>query len=92
MMIRIICRMIGIFFILLGIILGIAPIPVGWLMMLIGLMFLIPTTPSVARMIRGARRRSRVFDSAFAGLTRRAPMPYKRVLRETEVDDTHFWR
>ena len=85
-MIRIIFRVIGIIFVLLGIILGIAPIPIGWLMMLIGLLFLIPTTPSVARFIRGMRRRSTTVDRAFAGLTRRAPMPYRRVLKETEVD------
>ena len=79
-------------FVLLGIILGIAPIPIGWLMMLIGLMFLIPTTPSVARFIRGLRRRSRMVDGAFASLTRRAPTPYRRVLKETEVEDVHLWR
>ena len=91
-MIRIICRVIGIVFVLLGIILGIAPIPIGWLMMLIGLMFLIPTTPSVARMIQRLRRRSATVDRAFHGLTRRAPMPYRRVLKETEVNDVRFWR
>lgn len=91
-MIRIILRVIGIVFVLLGIVLGIAPIPIGWLMMLIGLMFLIPTTPSVVRLIKGMRRRSSTVDKAFTGLARRAPTPYRRVLKETEVTDTHLWR
>lgn len=91
-MIRIILRVIGIAFVLLGIVLGFAPIPIGWIMVLIGLMFLIPTTPSVVRLIKGMRRRSQTVDRAFAGLSRRAPTPYRRVLKETEVDDTHLWR
>lgn len=91
-MIRIICRVIGLIFVILGIILGIAPVPIGWLMMMIGLMFLIPTTPSVARFIQGLRRRSSTIDRAFHGLSRRAPAPYRRVLRETEVNDVRFWR
>jgi len=91
-MIRILCRTIGIIFVILGIIFGIAPIPIGWILMLIGLMFLIPTTPSVARMIKNLRRRSVTVDRAFAGLTRRAPTPYRRVLKETEVNDVRFWR
>ncbi|WP_262689543.1 hypothetical protein [Kordiimonas aestuarii] len=84
-MIRILCRLIGSAFCFIGIIGMLTPIPFGLIFFVIGLLFLIPTTPSVTRAVRGARARSNMFDRAMHAATRAAPAPYRRVLRRTEI-------
>jgi len=84
-MMRILCRIIGLVLCLFGLIGMLTPIPLGILPFIVGLMFLIPTTPSAARAVRGARRKIRIFDRLMSAATNRMPYPYRRVLRETEV-------
>lgn len=84
-MMRILCRIIGVILCLFGIIGMLTPIPLGILPFVIGLIFLIPTTPSAARAVRWARRKIRIFDRLMSAVTNRMPYPYRRVLRETEV-------
>lgn len=84
-MMRILCRIIGLVLCLFGIIGMLTPIPLGILPFVLGLLFLIPTTPSAARVVRGARRKFRIFDRLMSATTNRLPYPYRRVLRETEV-------
>ena len=84
-MIRILCRIVGSAFCFIGIIGMLTPIPFGLIFFVIGLLFLIPTTPSVARAVRGARARSGLFDRGMHAATRAAPAPYRRVLRQTET-------
>ena len=69
-MIRILCRIVGSAFCFIGIIGMLTPIPFGLIFFVIGLLFLIPTTPSVARAVRGARARSGLFDRAMHAATR----------------------
>jgi len=84
-MLRILCQLIGSAFCLVGLVGMMTPIPFGLILFVIGLMFLIPTTPSVTRSVRWARGRSGLFDRSMHAVTRRAPAPYRRVLRRTEV-------
>lgn len=84
-MARILCRIIGGTLCFFGIIGMLTPIPFGLILFVIGLMFLIPSTPSAARAVRWMRSKIGLFDSAMHAITRRAPAPYRRVLRQTEV-------
>lgn len=84
-MMRALCQILGASLCLLGIVAMILPIPFGIIIFVIGLMFLIPTTPSAAKAVRWARRRLRVFDRLMSAVTVRLPYPYRRILRETEI-------
>ena len=83
---RLICRVVGTAFLLVGLVLAVLPIPFGILFILIGLMLLIPSSPLFARSVRRARARFGHVDGAFAFLTQRTPVPYRRILRATEPD------
>lgn len=82
---RILCQIIGGAFCFFGILGVLTPIPFGLIFFAIGLLFLIPTTPWVTRSVRRARGRFASFDRAMDAMTRRAPAPYRRVLRRTEI-------
>jgi len=88
-MLRILCRIIGGAFALLGALALILPIPlgliIGMIFLTIGLMFLIPSTPSTARHVRTLRTKSSKFDRAMSNMTRRLPAPYSRILSRTEI-------
>ena len=85
-MVRLISQIIGYFFLLLGVIGIIFPfLPIGLVCTVIGLMILIPTSPRLVRFIKNWRRKSYRVEKVFHGMTRRAPMPYRRVLRQTEI-------
>ena len=81
---RLICRVVGTAFLLVGLVLAVLPIPFGIPFILIGLMLLIPSSPLFARWVRRARARFEHVDGAFAFLTQRTPVPYRRILRATE--------
>ncbi len=83
---KILCRITGSALCLVGILGMLTPIPFGLILFIIGLMFLIPSTPSAARTVRWGRKKVPLFDTAMHAATRRAPTPYRRVLRETEID------
>ena len=87
-MLRIFCSLLGFIFLFIGIIGMLTPIPFGLLFVIIALMLLIPSTPWFARLLQRSRTRSGMVNKAFDGITRRAPAPYKRVLRETEPTDS----
>ncbi|MBO6506015.1 MAG: hypothetical protein JJ850_03035 [Kordiimonadaceae bacterium] len=84
-MMRLICRIIGGALCFFGILGMLTPIPFGLILFIIGLLFLIPSTPSAANAVRWARRKIRVFDRVMSAATNRMPYPYRRVLRETEI-------
>lgn len=84
-MTRFICRIIGGALCFFGILGMLTPIPFGLILFIIGLLFLIPSTPSAANAVRWARRKVRVFDRVMSAATNRMPYPYRRVLRETEI-------
>lgn len=85
-MMRILCRIVGGAFCFIGVIGMLTPIPFGIIFFVIGLMFLIPTTPSAAKAVRAVRKRIGIFDRAMTAITRRMPAPYRRVLRKTEIE------
>lgn len=87
---RILCQIIGSALCFIGVIGLLTPIPFGLIFLVAGLMFLIPTTPAVARGIKHLRRKSERFDNAMTSITRRLPTPYRRVLRETELSVLDF--
>lgn len=72
-------------FLVLGLILWILPLPFGLILTCLSLMVLLAVSPRAARWMRGLRRRFAIFDQGMTGLTRRLPMPYRRILRQTEV-------
>lgn len=84
-MMRALCQILGVSLCLFGIVAMILPIPFGIIIFVIGLMFLIPTTPSAAKAVRRVRTRLRFFDRLMTAVTVRLPYPYRRILRETEV-------
>lgn len=84
-MMRLLCRIIGGALCFFGLIGMLTPIPFGLILFVIGLLFLIPSTPSAANAVRWARRKVRVFDRVMSAATNRMPYPYRRVLRETEI-------
>ena len=90
-MLRILCQLIGFIFLLFGFVGMLTPIPFGIVFFAIGLIFLLPTSPWLVRFIQKLRRKYRRVDGVFHSMTRRAPQPYKRVLRETEVHDVRYW-
>lgn len=84
-MTRLICRIVGSALCFFGILGMLTPIPFGLILFIIGLLFLIPSTPSAANAVRWARRKIRLFDQVMSAATNRMPYPYRRVLRETEI-------
>ncbi|WP_286830636.1 MULTISPECIES: hypothetical protein [Kordiimonas] len=86
-MVRILCQLIGSVFCIFGIFGMLTPIPFGLIFFMIGLLFLIPTTPWVTRLVRRTREKFATFDRAMDAVTRRAPAPYRRVLQRTEIDN-----
>ncbi len=84
-MTRLICRILGSALCFFGILGMLTPIPFGLILFIIGLLFLIPSTPSAAGAVRWARRKIRVFDRMMSATTNRMPYPYRRILRETEI-------
>lgn len=84
-MMRILCQVIGSALCFIGVIGMLTPIPFGLIFFIIGLLFLLPTTPSAVIAVRWARRKVRAFDRAMSTITNRMPYPYRRILRETEV-------
>lgn len=85
-MVRIICSIIGTVLCLIGIVGMLTPIPLGLIIFIIGLMFLIPSSPAAAGYVRFARRKIGLFDRAMSAITNKMPVPYRRVLRRTEVN------
>ncbi len=87
---RWLARLIGATLTFFGIIGMLTPIPFGLIFFIIGLLFLIPTTPVAADAVRWARRKIGLFDRAMHAATDRMPHPYRRILRQTEIDITDF--
>jgi hypothetical protein len=76
----------GYVFLLIGIAGLLTPIPFGVVFFTLALLLLIPTTPWVTRRVQRLRQRWARLDRMMAGLIRRLPVPYRRILRQTDVD------
>jgi uncharacterized membrane protein YbaN (DUF454 family) len=85
-MARILSRIIGSILCFIGIIGMLTPIPFGIVFFVAGLMFLIPSTPKAAKAVRWMRSKIGLFDKSMNVMTRRLPVPYSRILRQTEID------
>jgi len=72
----------------IGIVGVLTPIPFGIVFLVLAMLLLIPTTPGAAGLEKRMRMRMRSsrFDRTMAALTRRAPAPYRRILRRTDID------
>jgi UPF0716 family protein affecting phage T7 exclusion len=79
----------GSVFLVLGIVGVLTPIPFGFVFLVLAMLLLIPTTPGAAQLVRRMRTRSSRFDRIMAAVIRRAPAPYRRILRQTDVDILH---
>jgi hypothetical protein len=89
-MLRILCQIIGGAFSLVGLMGLVLPIPfgliIGMAFLVIGLLFLIPTTPMVTRWVRKARMKANWFDRGMSNMTNRLPATYRRIFKQTEID------
>ncbi len=83
-MFKLLARIVGFVLLFIGIIGVLTPIPFGLVFIMLALMFLVPTTPAVPRVIKRWRRKSVWLDEKMFAITRKMPMPYRRILRETE--------
>lgn len=86
-MLKLLARVVGFVLLFIGIIGVLTPIPFGLVFIMLALMFLVPTTPAVPRAIARLRRKSNWLDEKMFAITRKMPMPYRRILRETEHGD-----
>lgn len=84
-MVRIICTVIGSALCLIGVVGMLTPIPFGLFVFIIGLLFLIPASDRATRLVRGARRKISPLDRAMSAVTKRMPVPYRRVLTDTYI-------
>lgn len=85
-MTRIIMMIIGYCCVALGVVGMLTPIPLGLFFFVLSLMFLIPTSPRLVAGLQKLRRKSARFDRMMSSLSRRLPSPYRRLLRQTDVD------
>lgn len=89
---RLIAKSLGVLCLLIGLVGILTPIPFGIIFFTLACLLLIPTSETAARAIQGARKRSRRFDAGMHAIAKRAPSPYRRILRRTDLDigDKHF--
>ena len=86
-MLRLLMIGLGFAFLLIGIVGILTPIPFGIVFLCLSFILLVPTVPGAAGVVQHVRRKSRVFDGVMSTVTNKAPMPYRRILRQTEVGD-----
>ena len=85
-MTKLMLNTLGYVFLILGIIGMLTPVPLELLFLVLSLLLLIPTSPMVTRGVRQLRKRSVRVDRGLATLIRKLPSPYRRILRQTDVD------
>ncbi len=94
-MMRILCQIIGSVFAIFGMAGLVLPVPfgliIGMALLVVGLLFLIPTTPMVTRWVRRARTKAAWFDRGMSNMTDRLPATYRRIFKQTEID-IYEWR
>ena len=84
-MARIAGMLLGFVCLIIGIIGMLTPIPFGIVFMVLAFLLLIPTTPGATRMIKHLRRKSPRFVQMMAAVITRLPLPYRRILRRTDI-------
>lgn len=84
---RFVFMVLGLVFFIIGVVGILTPIPFGIIFLSLSIVFLVPTVPAFARLVRSMRSRSTLLNRGLGGITRRAPMPYRRILRQTEPTD-----
>ena len=77
----------GVVFFIIGVVGILTPIPFGIVFLTLSIVLLVPTVPRFARVVQGMRGRPNLLNRGLHGITRRAPMPYRRILRQTEPTD-----
>ena len=86
-MLRFIFMVIGLILLLFGIVGVLTPIPFGLFFIVLALLILIPTAPGTAGIVRKLRLKYPRFDRFLDAVTRRMPTPYRRILKQTEIDE-----
>lgn len=88
-MVRFVTKALGWVLLVIGVVGILTPIPFGIFFLMLSMLLLIPTTPGMARFVQRMRRKSPKLDRSMEAVIRRAPAPYRRVLRQTDVDILH---
>lgn len=89
-MLRIAAIALGWVFFVLGLIGMLTPIPFGIVCLMLSMLLLIPSSPRTVGFIRRMRQRSSYVDRVMAAVIRRAPAPYRRILRRTDIDNLMY--
>lgn len=85
-MVRFATKVLGWVFLVIGVVGVLTPIPFGIFFLMLSMLLLIPTTPGMARFVQRMRSKSPHLDRSMAAVIRRAPAPYRRILRQTDID------
>ena len=86
-MFRYFLMIVGYLFLFVGILGVLTPIPFGLIFMVISFIFLIPTAPWTLDAIKYFRRRFNSFDRGMDVISRKLPMPYRRIIRQSELNE-----
>ena len=84
---KLILSLVGLFFVIIGLITVFLPIPIGILSLLIGIAILISVSPRVRDMVKWLRKRWAPADYVFRKAEPLLPDPIAKPLHETDPDD-----
>ena len=82
---RILLAAVGIVFLFVGFFTFWLPIPIGLVLMVVGLALLLVSSALVRGWVRALRRRYPGFDERLNRVTKNLPQPFRRALRHTEI-------
>ncbi|RKQ95662.1 hypothetical protein [Maricaulis maris] len=80
-LLQVLTRVVGYVLIAAGAVLAVSPVPLGAVLVAVGMAILIPTDARFRTFLRGRRKRWHWLDKALNRLGHHAPSPYDRYLR-----------
>lgn len=86
MIARIITTFVGIIFIIYGAIAAVSPLPLGVVLIAVGLIMIAGANPAARPLIRRMRKKWRWFDKLVRLAARRSPEQFKEVIEETDPE------
>lgn len=84
MIARILTTIIGIIFVVYGVIAAISPLPLGVPLIVLGLLMIAGANPAARPLIRRMRKKWRWFDTLVVTLAKRSPRQFHDVEKETK--------
>lgn len=87
MIARLLTTLLGIVFVVYGVIAAASPLPLGVPLVVLGLLMIAGANPATRPLIRRMRAKWRWFDRLVRMLARRSPAQFKDIAKETEPED-----